>query len=70
VYFVEPLTFGDHLRDMRKHWGWTQEDLAREASVSVETVRSIERGRIKDPRVSTVMNLVAAVGHPFWDVKI
>ncbi len=53
---------GDALETQRRARGWTQERLAREASLATVTVSKLEEGRIEDPRTSTLIRLAVALG--------
>ena len=50
-----------NLKSLREQKGWTQEKLAQQAGISYHTLIKIERGFIKDPRISTVINLADAL---------
>ena len=50
------------LRQAREEKGMSQEDLARQSGVSLETVRLIESGEAQDPERSAVHALAAAMG--------
>ncbi|RJQ66490.1 XRE family transcriptional regulator [Pseudonocardiaceae bacterium YIM PH 21723] len=54
-------TFGELLRQGRRRAGLTQEELAERAGVSARTIRSLESGRHRDPRLSTARELAAAL---------
>ena len=45
----------------RKAMGLSQEAVARAAGISVNTVTAIEQGKVKDPAVSTMAALAAAL---------
>jgi transcriptional regulator with XRE-family HTH domain len=51
-----------NLAKIRKVKGLTQEALARKADISFHTLIKIESGRIKNPRIETVMKLAKALG--------
>src|SRR5437879_13574770 len=53
--------FGDLLRALRAAAGLTQEELAEHAGLSGEAVRSLERGRRRRPRGTTVARLADAL---------
>ena len=55
-------TFARILRDARHAAGYTQEDLAGKAKVSIRTIGNLERGVIRRPRPSTVRHLAKALG--------
>lgn len=46
-----------NLAKIRKEKGLTQEGLARKADISYHTVLKLESGRIKNPKIETVMKL-------------
>jgi transcriptional regulator with XRE-family HTH domain len=54
---------GKNLRAARKKLGLTQEDVAERSGVQAGEVSRIERGK-RDPQVSTVERLAAAVEVP------
>jgi tetratricopeptide (TPR) repeat protein/transcriptional regulator with XRE-family HTH domain len=56
-----PVTFADLLRQLRTGAGLTQEELAEAASVSVRSVRDLERGRVATPQKETVRLLADAL---------
>jgi transcriptional regulator with XRE-family HTH domain len=51
---------GQEIRRRRRALGWTQEDLAEVAGISVHYLSTIENGK-RDPSVSTVMALAKAL---------
>ena len=53
--------FLHNLAKIRKEKGLTQEGLARKAEMSFHTIVKIEGGRIKNPRIETVMKLAKAL---------
>jgi transcriptional regulator with XRE-family HTH domain len=55
--------FGKNLRAARKKLGLTQEEIAERCGVQAGEVSRIERGK-RDPQVSTVEKLAAAVELP------
>src|SRR5215469_64920 len=56
-----PVTFAGLLRQLRAGAGLTQEELAEAASVSVRSVRDLERGRVAAPQKETVRLLADAL---------
>jgi transcriptional regulator with XRE-family HTH domain len=52
----------DRLKELRKAAGLTQQALAEKARLSISAVVHIEKGRIPDPRASTVKALAGALG--------
>ena len=50
-----------NLAKIRKEKGLTQEALARKANISFHTLIKIESGRIKNPRIETVIKLAEAL---------
>jgi putative transcriptional regulator len=50
-----------NLVKLRKQKGWSQEKLAVESGVSYNTIIKIEKDRIKDPRISTVIKFAKAL---------
>lgn len=55
----------DDLRDFivsrRRAFGWTQEQLAEQSTLSVRTIRNLEAGAIRNPRQSSVALLMTAL---------
>lgn len=51
--------FGGLIRQLRDERGWTQEQLAREAGITV-TCLSMERGATREPNTETISGLAAA----------
>jgi len=51
-----------NLKKLRQKKGWSQEKLAREASISYNTLIKIERGGIKNPKLETLIKLAKALG--------
>ena len=56
-----PVTFASLLRQLRTGAGLTQEELAEAASVSVRSIRDLERGRVATPQKETVRLLADAL---------
>jgi predicted ATPase/DNA-binding XRE family transcriptional regulator len=56
-----PRSFGAHLKALREAAGFTQEELATIAGLSVHAVSSLERGQRRRPHVDTVRALSAAL---------
>jgi predicted ATPase/DNA-binding XRE family transcriptional regulator len=56
-----PGSFGTHLKALRVAAGFTQEELATIAGLSVHAVSALERGERKRPHVDTVRALAAAL---------
>jgi predicted ATPase/DNA-binding XRE family transcriptional regulator len=56
-----PGSFGAHLRTLREAAGFTQEELATIAGLSVQAVSALERGERRRPHVETVRALSAAL---------
>ena len=51
-----------NLSKLRKERNLTQEGLARNAGISFHTLIKLESGRIKNPRVGTLLRLAKALG--------
>lgn len=47
AYTADVATFGEKVTALREHQGWTQVELARRATIHVQTVNDIEHGRNK-----------------------
>src|SRR3954454_16848097 len=56
-----PGTFGAQLRTLREAAGFTQEELATIAGLSVHAISALERGERRRPHVETVRALSAAL---------
>src|SRR5678815_4038427 len=54
-------SFGAHLKALREAAGFTQEELATIAGLSVHAVSALERGERRRPQVETVRALSAAL---------
>ena len=50
-----------NLKKLRKQKGWSQEKLARESGISYQTLIKIEQGRIKNPKLETLIKLANAL---------
>jgi predicted ATPase/DNA-binding XRE family transcriptional regulator len=57
----EAGTFGAHLKRLREAAGFTQEELATIAGLSVHAVSSLERGQRRRPQLDTLRALAAAL---------
>src|SRR3954465_13638764 len=56
-----PGTFGAQLKGLREKAGFTQEELATIAGLSVHAISALERGERRRPHVETVRALSAAL---------
>src|SRR6478672_3375545 len=56
-----PASFGGRLKALREAAGFTQEELATVAGLSVHAVSALERGERRRPHVDTVKALSAAL---------
>lgn len=54
----------DFIRSARFSAGQTQETLARKAGIGVRTLRSIEGGQVRFPRLETLTRIMAALQIP------
>lgn len=52
---------GDHIRAERERVGFSQEELARLAELSVKTVSQVENGHQKSPRFRTLRQIALAL---------
>ena len=59
-----PGSFGAQLKALREAAGFTQEELATIAGLSVHAVSALERGERRRPHVETVRSLSAALDLP------
>lgn len=48
------------MRGRRQEWGWSQDDLAREAGTTQKTVSEVEAGRVW-PDLATLLGLLEAL---------
>ena len=51
-----------NIKKLRNKKSWSQERLAREADISYQTLIKIEQGRIKNPKLQTLVKLAKALG--------
>lgn len=56
---LDPLVIA--LRRHRERLGWSPDQLATRAGISVHTVRDVESGRSRAPRVDTLRSLAGAM---------
>ncbi|MGI5148104.1 BTAD domain-containing putative transcriptional regulator [Plantactinospora sp. CA-294935] len=59
---MRDVAWGQYVRSRRKELGWTQEELARRAGLSVRTVRNVEGERPGADRGASVHQLARALG--------
>jgi predicted ATPase/DNA-binding XRE family transcriptional regulator len=59
-----PVSFGAHLKSLREAAGFTQEELASIAGLSVHAVSALERGERRRPQFDTVRSLSSALELP------
>lgn len=55
-------TVGMGVKKARTAKGWTQQELAERADISLDWVRSVESGRSLNPRLTTLAQAAAALG--------
>ena len=58
---TDPRSFGAQLKALRETAGYTQDELATIAGLSVHAVSALERGERRRPRLETVRALAAAL---------
>lgn len=63
-------TFGEQLRQDRIAAGLTQEELAERSALSVRAIGDLERGRISQPRMSTLRQLAEALSESAADKPV
>ena len=58
------------LREIRNTVGLSQEQLARDSEVSIQTIQKIEQGKqaIEGARYPTLLRISNALGVPFWEL--
>ena len=57
------VTFGNHLREVRKKLGYSQEELANRADVELSQISRIERGVI-NTSLSQILQIAQALNIP------
>src|SRR6266498_2213875 len=57
-----PASIGELIRQLRDAHGWTQEQLARQAGITITCLSNLERGATHDPNIETIAGLAAAFG--------
>jgi transcriptional regulator with XRE-family HTH domain len=65
---AEGTGIGKRVRELRAAAGLTQQQLAVAAGMTLSNVAQIERGKITDPRLSTLRALAAALGVPLGEL--
>lgn len=60
---------GQHLREVRTSKGYSAQRVAELSELSIDTVRSIETGRIAAPSFKTVARISAALGLKLDDLR-
>ena len=74
-WFVQHEDFSETLRFCRKHYGWTQKDMAAQSGLSLRTIKYFENGRY-NARLSSLSKLERVIGLPngmlffFLDKKV
>jgi XRE family transcriptional regulator, regulator of sulfur utilization len=58
---------GDKVRDLRKERGWSQQELADRAGISMQTVSNLETSR-HVPGIVTLSKIAGALGVPLPDL--
>lgn len=56
---IDPIVTA--LRERRERLGWTAEGLASRAGLSVHTVRDVDSGRTRAPRIDTLRAMAVAM---------
>ena len=62
------LFFENRVREVRKRAGMRQEDLARMAGVTRQTIIALERGRLDNPTIQTCLHIARALGRSLDDL--
>ena len=65
---MEQETLASKVRRLRLEKHWRVEDLAHFSGVKHGTIVEIEKGKTKDPRASTLIDLAEALGVPIGDL--
>lgn len=58
----------NRLAEIRKKKNITQEELAEKSGVSRVTIANIERGALKDVKISTTLKIVNALNEPLENI--
>ncbi|MFI6046966.1 BTAD domain-containing putative transcriptional regulator [Nocardia sp. NPDC051321] len=61
---LDPAVLSELLRQRRGKLGITQSELAQRAGVGVRTLRDLEHGVVRNPRIASVRQLLAALDEP------
>lgn len=65
---ARPVRVGDRIQERRKALSITGQQLAEHAKVSIDTVRSIESGRVPNPGILTVAKLAGVLNSSLDDL--
>ena len=58
--------YGEVIRNIRIRSGMTQKQLAAAAGVALNTVKNLESGKLKNPRLSTIIKITDALNHKIF----
>ena len=56
------MDFSSRTKALRKARGLTQKQLARRSGLTLKAISGLERGRVKDPHISTLMGISSGLG--------
>lgn len=62
---AQRIIIGKNVREERKDWGWTQEDLADRTGLTENTIRNIENG-ITNPSMKAIVAIANAFNIDTW----
>lgn len=62
---AQRIIIGKNVREERKDWGWTQEDLAERTGLTENTIRNIENG-ITNPSMKAIVSIANAFNIDTW----
>ena len=58
--------YGEVIRNIRIRSGMTQKQLSTAAGVALNTVKNLESGKLKNPRLSTIIKITDALHHKIF----
>lgn len=59
---------GRKMKEFRDQLGWSQEDVAKQANVSHNTISRLETGEVTNPRLDTLSAIAHALGVKVRDI--
>ena len=58
----EVLEIARRIKELRVQKGMFQSDVAKKAGIAVNHYARLERGEVPDPKISTIRNIIKALG--------